>query len=217
MTEYVADTELRIGIDLGGTKIEAVGIDGAGRELVRHRIGTPRDDYRTTLMAVVGLVRRIEQETGRTGTVGAGVPGSVSRATGMVKNANSTWLNGHPLDHDLSPGRAGTRGEGGERREAAWRYPRLQMSELLRAARSGIRGHPGHGVRRRHCDQRERACGTERSGGRVGPYSAAMGKGRRVSGAGVLLRAKRLPGDVGLGHRNSAGSPRGDREGTDGP
>ncbi len=102
MTEYEADTELRIGIDLGGTKIEAVGIDGAGRELARHRIGTPRDDYRTTLMAVVGLVRRIEEETGRTGTVGAGVPGSVSRETGMVKNANSTWLNGHPLDRDLS-------------------------------------------------------------------------------------------------------------------
>jgi fructokinase len=102
MTEHVADTELRIGIDLGGTKIEAVGIDGAGRELARHRIGTPRDDYRATILAVVGLVRRIEEETGRTGTVGAGVPGSVSRETGMVKNANSTWLNGHPLDRDLS-------------------------------------------------------------------------------------------------------------------
>jgi fructokinase len=102
MTEQVADTELRIGIDLGGTKIEAVGIDGAGRELARHRIDTPREDYKTTLDALVGLVRRIEKETGRTGTVGAGVPGSVSRTTGMVKNANSTWLNGRPLDRDFS-------------------------------------------------------------------------------------------------------------------
>jgi fructokinase len=102
MTEQAVDNELRIGIDLGGTKIEAVGIDGAGRELARHRIDTPRENYRTTILALVGLVRRIEQETGRTGTVGAGVPGSVSRATGMVKNANSTWLNGQPLDRDLS-------------------------------------------------------------------------------------------------------------------
>jgi fructokinase len=102
MTEYVAGTELRIGIDLGGTKIEAVGIDGTGKELARHRIDTPREDYRTTLVALVGLVRRIEEETGLTGTVGAGVPGSVSRETGMVKNANSTWLNGRPLDRDLS-------------------------------------------------------------------------------------------------------------------
>lgn len=95
-------TPMRIGIDLGGTKIEALALDRSGNELVRHRIDTPRDDYRATILALAGLVRRIEAETGATGTVGAGIPGSISRSTGLVKNANSTWLNGQPLHRDLS-------------------------------------------------------------------------------------------------------------------
>jgi fructokinase len=93
---------MRIGIDLGGTKIEALAIDRTGKELVRHRIDTPRDDYRGTIQAMVGLVQRIEQETGETGTVGAGIPGSVSGRTGLVKNANSLWLNGMPLEKDFA-------------------------------------------------------------------------------------------------------------------
>lgn len=95
-------TEMRIGIDLGGTKIEALAIDSTGRELVRHRVNTPRGDYDATIAAIVGLVRRIERETGSTGTVGAGIPGCVSSVTGLVKNSNSTWLNGRPVDRDLS-------------------------------------------------------------------------------------------------------------------
>ena len=94
--------EMRIGIDLGGTKIEALAIDKKGTELVRHRIHTPRDDYDATVAAMVGLVHKIEKETGRTGTVGAGIPGSISSVTGLVKNANSTWLNGRPLHRDLT-------------------------------------------------------------------------------------------------------------------
>lgn len=93
---------MRIGIDLGGTKIEALAIDKDGRELVRHRVDTPRDDYRGTIDAMVGLVHRLEAETGTTGSVGAGIPGSISAKTGLVKNANSTWLNGRPLDKDLT-------------------------------------------------------------------------------------------------------------------
>jgi fructokinase len=93
---------MRIGIDLGGTKIEALAIDKDGRELVRYRVPTPREDYAGTIAAMAGLVRRIEAETGAVGTVGAGIPGSVSRRTGLVKNANSTWLNGMPFDRDLS-------------------------------------------------------------------------------------------------------------------
>jgi fructokinase len=93
--------EMRIGIDLGGTKIEALAIDPAGTELGRYRIDTPRNDYRATIDAIVGLVHRLEEETGKVGTVGAGIPGSISRKTGLVKNANSTWLNGRPLDKDL--------------------------------------------------------------------------------------------------------------------
>ena len=93
---------MRIGIDLGGTKIEALAIDNEGVELARHRIDTPRDDYDATIQAMTELVRRLERETGLSGTVGAGIPGSVSRITGLVKNSNSTWLNGRPLDRDLS-------------------------------------------------------------------------------------------------------------------
>lgn len=93
---------MRIGIDLGGTKIEGIALDGDGREVARHRVPTPRDDYPGTLRAVVGVVRRLEQETGATGTVGLGMPGSVSPSTGLVRNANSVWLIGQPVDRDLA-------------------------------------------------------------------------------------------------------------------
>ena len=98
----MTDATMRIGIDLGGTKIEALAIDKSGTELVRYRVPTPREDYAGTVAAMAGLVTRIESETGLAGTVGAGIPGSVSRRTGLVKNANSTWLNGMPFDRDLS-------------------------------------------------------------------------------------------------------------------
>src|SRR5882757_5342346 len=94
--------EMRIGIDLGGTKIEALAIDNKGVELARHRIDAPRDDYAASIDAMVGLVRRLEEETGRVGTVGAGIPGSISSKTGLVKNSNSTWLNGRPLHRDFT-------------------------------------------------------------------------------------------------------------------
>jgi fructokinase len=87
---------LRIGIDLGGTKIEALALDAAGHEVFRKRIPSPRGDYVATLDAIAGLVR----EAGE-GSVGVGIPGSLSRATGLVKNANSTWLIGKPLQQDL--------------------------------------------------------------------------------------------------------------------
>ena len=93
---------MRIGIDLGGTKIEALAIDNQGVELARHRIDSPQNDYMATIDAMAGLVHRLEREIGRIGTVGAGIPGSVSGKTGLVKNANSTWLNGQPLHRDLS-------------------------------------------------------------------------------------------------------------------
>jgi fructokinase len=93
---------MRIGLDLGGTKIEAVALDEEGTELARRRVATPRQDYDATLRAMVGLVRDLESETGRRGTVGVGMPGALSPATGLVKNANSTWLIGQPLDRDLS-------------------------------------------------------------------------------------------------------------------
>jgi fructokinase len=96
------DAGVRIGIDLGGTKIEALAIDADGAELLRYRVPTPREDYQGTIFAMAGLVERIEKELDTVATVGAGIPGSVSRRTGLIKNANSTWLNGMPLDRDLS-------------------------------------------------------------------------------------------------------------------
>ena len=92
---------MRIGIDLGGTKIEAVALRDDGAELFRRRIPTPRDDYDATLAAIVTLVAAAESETGATGTVGVGIPGCLSPATGLVKNANSVWLIGRPLLPDL--------------------------------------------------------------------------------------------------------------------
>ncbi|MHB1191408.1 MAG: ROK family protein [Longimicrobiales bacterium] len=92
---------MRIGIDLGGTKIEAVALGPEGTERCRIRIATPRD-YEGTLGALAELVARVEREARGTGPVGVGIPGTVSPATGLVKNANSTWLIGHPLDLDLA-------------------------------------------------------------------------------------------------------------------
>jgi len=93
---------LRIGIDLGGTKTEVIALSDKGEELFRHRVNTPRDDYQATVQAIVDLVTLAEQKTGETGTVGLGIPGSLSPFSKRVKNANSTWLNGQPLDKDLA-------------------------------------------------------------------------------------------------------------------
>lgn len=93
---------IKIGIDLGGTKIEAIALDHDGRELFRRRTATPRDDYDATVQTVVDLVHDVERATGATGTVGVGMPGAISPATGLIKNANSTWLIGRPLDVDLA-------------------------------------------------------------------------------------------------------------------
>ena len=91
----------RIGIDLGGTKIEGIVLAHDGQVIAGRRIATPREDYDGTVRAVAGLVGALEAETGARGTVGVGTPGAISRATGVVKNANSTWLNGRPLHVDL--------------------------------------------------------------------------------------------------------------------
>ena len=93
---------IRIGIDLGGTKTEAIALDGAGRELVRRRIPTPAGDYQAQLASVRDLVAEVERQVGARGSVGVGIPGTMSKATGLIKNANSTWLIGRPHDRDLS-------------------------------------------------------------------------------------------------------------------
>lgn len=94
---------MRIGIDLGGTKTEIICLHASnGQELYRKRVPSPQNDYRETINIMVRLVEDAEQELGQTGSLGIGIPGTVSSETGLVKNANSVWLNGHPLDLDMS-------------------------------------------------------------------------------------------------------------------
>ena len=92
---------MRIGLDLGGTKIEIVALDPMDRERLRRRVPTPQGDYGATLRAIVDLVEGAERELGCRATVGMGIPGSISPDTGTVRNANSTCLNGKALQTDL--------------------------------------------------------------------------------------------------------------------
>lgn len=107
-TDRAPENRIRIGIDLGGTKIEGVGLDAAGRELCRLRIAAPRHDYGATIHAIAGLVAQLWETSAKKAartemafSVGIGMPGSISPATKRVQNANSTWLNGQPFGDDL--------------------------------------------------------------------------------------------------------------------
>jgi len=92
---------VRLGIDLGGSKIEIIALGDDGQALLRRRVATPQGDYPATLQAVAGLVTAAESELGRRGTLGIGIPGTESQASGLIKNANSTCLIGQPLRQDL--------------------------------------------------------------------------------------------------------------------
>lgn len=93
--------DLRLGVDLGGTKIEIAALAADGAEILRRRVPTPRGDYAGTLAAISGLVEQAESDLGQRGSLGIGIPGAESRVSGLVKNANSTWLIGRPLRNDL--------------------------------------------------------------------------------------------------------------------
>jgi fructokinase len=93
---------LALGIDLGGTKIEIIALDGDGNVLLRRRRSSPRGSYEATLEALRDLIAETEFELGTKGTLGFGTPGAISPATGLMKNSNSTWLNGKPFDRDLA-------------------------------------------------------------------------------------------------------------------
>ncbi|MBL6852766.1 MAG: ROK family protein [Alphaproteobacteria bacterium] len=92
---------MRFGIDLGGTKIEILALDGS-REVLRERVATPQSNYDHIVVAIADLVAEAERKIGRRGTVGIAIPGTISTRTGLVKNANSTKLIGHPLDKDVA-------------------------------------------------------------------------------------------------------------------
>jgi fructokinase len=92
---------LRLGIDLGGTKIAGVALASDGASVAEHRMPSPRHDYAATIEAIAAMVARLEGDAASRGSIGIGVPGSVAPASGLMQNANSTWLNGRPLIRDL--------------------------------------------------------------------------------------------------------------------
>lgn len=92
---------MRLGIDLGGTKIEILALNEAGDTLLCNRVATPRENYSATLESIRDLVLSAESELGEACTVGIGTPGSPSPATGLMRNCNSTWLNGQPFKQDM--------------------------------------------------------------------------------------------------------------------
>ena len=93
---------MRIGIDLGGTKIEGIALSDVGDELLRHRINTPQGQYDEILQCIFQLIQKIENETGQQGSIGIGTPGAISPATGLMKNSNSVCMNGKPVFEDLT-------------------------------------------------------------------------------------------------------------------
>jgi len=93
---------MKLGIDLGGSKIEIIALDNHGVELLRRRVATPQGDYSATLHAIENLVHSAEAELGQRGSVGIGTPGTISKATGLLKNSNSVHLNGKPVLQDLA-------------------------------------------------------------------------------------------------------------------
>ena len=197
---------MRIGVDLGGTKIEAIALGDDGRELARRRVATPRHDYDATLGAIVSLVNAIEQETGREGSVGVGMPGALSPASGLVKNANSTWLIGRAIDRDLARAL-------GRPVRCANDANCFALSEATDGAAAGARvvfgvivgTGTGGGV---VVDGRV-LTGPERDRRRVGAQSAALAARRREARAGLLLRQDRLHRDVPLRARARARLPGG--------
>ena len=97
----IAAGRVRLGVDLGGTKTEIIALDGNGQVLARRRVASPQGSYEATLGTVTDLVLGLEHELGITGTVGIGTPGSLSKASGLLRGSNSVWLNGRPLRTDL--------------------------------------------------------------------------------------------------------------------
>ncbi len=92
---------IKIGIDLGGTKIEGIALSDAGNELYRHRISTPQGDYRGTLKSIADLINKIEAAVGEKGSIGICTPGALSPVTGLMRNSNSVCMNGKPVLTDL--------------------------------------------------------------------------------------------------------------------
>ena len=180
---------LRIGIDLGGTKIASVALDHQDNILGERRIATPRNDYEGTIVGIAGLVLAMEQHTGLTGSVGIGIPGSVSPRTRVVQNANSVWLNGRPLQHDLEQrlGRQVRLANDAncfalsESKDGAGRNEHVVFGVILGTGCGGAIVVEGQCLAGTPCDHR-----------RVGAHSPALVRCGRTSRPALLVRAARL-------------------------
>ena len=182
----------RIGIDLGGTKIEIAVLDPAGGIALRRRADTPQD-YPGIVSTITALVEGAERQLAVRATVGVGIPGVISPATGLVKNANSQALIGHALDQDLA---------------AALNRPIrvdndancFALSEAADGAGAGrrlrVRRHPGHRLRRRDRRGRPGAARAQPHRGRVGPHPPAAAAGGRIPATPLLVRPAWVPGTL---------------------
>ena len=190
---------MRIGIDVGGTKIEAAALDERGALHGRRRVPSPqaatmrRHSRRSRAWSATS-----RRELGEAAPVGLGIPGTLSPATGLVKGANSTWLIGRPLDRDLAA-------RLGRPVRIANDANCFALSEAVDGAgrrRQGrVRRHPRHRRRRRHGGRRPGPHRPQRHRRRVGPQSPALAARRRAAGPGLLLRQAGLHRDVPVGTR----------------
>ncbi len=178
---------MQIGVDFGGTKIEAAALDFHGDFLIRRRVPNP-GDYAGSIETVRALVNEIENELGRTGTVGIGVPGSISRRTRKMRNANSNWLNGkpfpedlmHALDRDIRIANDANCLALSEARGGAMSDAKVGFAIIIGTGCGGgltIGGEIVEGV----------------NGIGVGACSDSLGGGGRVAGARMLVRQDKLP------------------------
>ncbi len=186
-------TQHRIGIDLGGTKIEIIALGPDGTEVMRHRIPTPHGYHDDGVRHRQPWCATAEAQLGVTATVGIGIPGVISPATGLVKNANSIALNGHRFDHDIS--------------QALDREVRVEndancfaLSEATRRRRRrlrrGVRRDPGHRLRRRHRRRRQGSSRAAPRRRRMGPHAAALADGLENPRPALLVRQARLSGNL---------------------
>jgi fructokinase len=203
MTSSFGQNGWRIGIDLGGSKIEGILLSPEATELARYRVATPRNDYEATIATIVDLAARLMQGLPARASIGIAVPGSISPLSGLMQNANSTWLNGRPLDNDLA---------------AALATP----VKLANDANCFALSEAIDGAAQNACTVFGVILGTGCGGGlvvdgrildglarhwwRMGPQRTPLGHARRISRTPLLVRTQRVLGDMGFGPRHGCRS-----------
>jgi fructokinase len=198
VTGHSGQSRLRIGLDLGGSKIEGILLSPEATEMARYCIATPRDDYAATIAAIVDLTRRLMQDITAEATIGIAVPGSISPQTGLMQNANSTWLNERPFDRDLAtalvrPVRLANDANCfalSEAIDGAAENARTVFGVILGTGCGG-----GLVVNRRVLD------GPRGIGGEWGHNPLALDDARRIPRTFLLVWTQRVPGKMGFGSR----------------